>query len=67
MSRGFNPLAGIRSFLTSLIEAGVEVKAKAFQSPRGDSFFSDKFDDGEIDQNPVKFQSPRGDSFFSDA
>ena len=37
----FNPLAGIRCFLTALIWGMANSRMRAFQSPSGDSLFSD--------------------------
>ena len=68
---GFNPLTGIRSFLTAEHELCDQLAGTiiAFQSPHGDSFFSDMtcqkntFTDT---REGTAFQSPHGDSFFSD-
>ena len=39
--KGFNPLTGIRSFLTFRRIAHHHIRSPSFQSPHGDSFFSD--------------------------
>ena len=57
---------GIRSFLTHQIVFKA-LGHDMFQSPHGDSFFSDlSIERITLDENGFKFQSPRGDSFFSD-
>ena len=38
---GFNPLAGIRCFLTHILELSYFEPGYGFQSPSGDSLFSD--------------------------
>ena len=39
---GFNPLAGIRCFLTVLVDSMTSYHLTEFQSPSGDSLFSDQ-------------------------
>ena len=63
----FNPLTGIRSFLTDYEGEGADTLYYSFQSPHGDSFFSDEHILVDILPVNVEFQSPHGDSFFSDA
>ena len=41
---GFNPLAGIRCFLTLLGNTKIDYDKELFQSPSGDSLFSDQND-----------------------
>ena len=38
----FNPLAGIRCFLTRRVVCLIDVSLRGFQSPCGDSLFSDE-------------------------
>ena len=64
---GFNPLAGIRCFLTIDLQSGQKRVLLAFQSPSGDSLFSDGYRKSEKSGTYRKqFQSPSGDSLFSD-
>ena len=65
-SARFNPLAGIRCFLTLFRHGPIEATIWVFQSPSGDSLFSDR--DGVVRQSHCRygFQSPSGDSLFSD-
>ena len=62
----FNPLTGIRSFLTVHMYQKIREYRKMFQSPHGDSFFSDANQFESLDPVTKAFQSPHGDSFFSD-
>ena len=63
----FNPLAGIRCFLTYTKLWGRSTRQAMFQSPSGDSLFSDAYALGIDDQAiAYMFQSPCGDSLFSD-
>ena len=65
---GFNPLAGIRCFLTTLYRVTDSVDSwYRFQSPSGDSLFSDVTQLFSVHLSEFKFQSPSGDSLFSDA
>ena len=62
----FNPLAGIRCFLTEISDTLCRWCA-LFQSPSGDSLFSDDSEGGEIMYLILNlFQSPSRDSLFSD-
>ena len=64
---GFNPLAGIRCFLTTQQESGETNRRTAtFQSPSGDSLFSDPWETYCSIYRRQAFQSPSGDSLFSD-
>ena len=62
----FNPLAGIRCFLTGRGWAAKGGLAETFQSPSGDSLFSDRVCTGAGFRSCNQFQSPSGDSLFSD-
>ena len=63
----FNPLTRIRPFLTEKEEAIRIIEHAAFQSPHGDSSFSDNVISlPYLDINGIMFQPPHGDSFFSD-
>ena len=41
-------------------------KCNSFQSPSGDSLFSDRLQSGQPLDAAAEFQSPSGDSLFSD-
>ena len=63
----FNPLAGIRCFLTSTIDTCHQLSVGRFQSPCGDSLFSDCLNSRGFGVTWwQRFQSPCGDSLFSD-
>ena len=66
---GFNPLAGIRCFLTNIIR-GIErvPSANCFNPLAGIRCFLTQKQLRRCDQPPhPRFQSPSGDSLFSDA
>ena len=64
---GFNPLTGIRCFLTGCGQRSGPPGGDMFQSPHGDSLFSERRMT-KIYTNVVglALQSPHGDSLFSD-
>ena len=63
---GFSPLTGILCFRRIFAVIVLVVVMFSFQSPDGDSLFSELAEAGDPGSCSKEFQSPDGDSLFSE-